>query len=459
MANEFGIDLIRDNFDLIKKNIKEVLKDDDIFNNFFKNIILFNLIENKLFLIVQNSFIKNIINNNYLNLIKNVIKQTLDINVDIEILTNIEAENIHLDNKNVDINKLNEETSKKNNINLDLSFNNFVVGNFNKNAYNAVKSIFNQKYFNPMFISGGVGLGKTHLLNAIGNEFVKLHPLKKVLYVSSDEFIRQVYAALSSKDHNEIEELKNKYQDIDLLLFDDIQFLAKKDKINEIFFSIFNNNVKKGKIIIMTSDKSPQQLSGFEPRMKSRFNSGLFIEITKPNIETICEILEKKIKEYNNDYIFLKEIINYIARRNQEDIRKLEGCLHQIMFYITNTLPPNSIINISTVQKATEVLNQNEIQNFGYDIDPNIVIENVCIAYGLGSNIIKSKSRKKDISNARQVCMYVLRNKFNMPYEKIGKYFSNRNHATVIESIEKIESIIKKDEKLKNFIEKIYKNI
>ena len=141
------------------------------------------------------------------------------------------------------------------------------------------------------------------------------------------------------------------------------------------------------------------------------------------------------------------------------DIRKLEGYLHKVMFYAFNNLPPNSIITISTVQAATEVADYNEIKDIGYSVDPQIVIDQICSTYGVDPKQVKSKSRKQQISNARQVCQYVLRKKFAMPYEEIGTYFGNRNHSTIIESINKIEKTLQNDENLKNYIEKIYKNI
>jgi chromosomal replication initiator protein len=198
-----------------------------------------------------------------------------------------------------------------------------------------------------------VGLGKTHLLYSIGNEFLKLHPEKNVRYITTDEFIREVYNAFS-KGGSAIEDIKSKYQSYDLLLMDDIQFLAKKEKMNEIFFNIFNSNVSEGKIIIMTSDKPPVYLERFEERIKSRFVSGLTIKISNPDLTAMTNILEQKIKDVSGGFIFSKDSIQYIVHRNPRDVRQLEGYLHRILFYALNNLPPNAIITPEIIQKYIE---------------------------------------------------------------------------------------------------------
>lgn len=453
----YDLQLIKNKYVDIKNNIKKNINNEKTFNDFINNIILHSLNGNEIIFLVANEFIKTTITNNYLELIEHTINETLNSNFQCVFLTENEL-NFFKEDKTNNLNN-NIVNFNKANTNINFLFENFVVDNFNKNAFNALRTILNNKKWNPIFINSSVGLGKTHLLNAIGNEYLKFYPTANVLYVTSDEFIREIYKALSSSDHNEIERIKDKYQMVDVLLIDDIQFFSKKDKINEIFFNIYNHNIKEGKIIILSSDKPYNQLENFEDRMKSRFAHGLNIEITKPSIEAVVKILESKIKSNGEGYIFPKDTLNYIARRNQTDIRKLEGCLNQIVFYAFNNLPPNSIITIQTVQIATEKSRQDEVNNYGYDVDPELVIEQICLAYNIDMKLVKSKSRKKNISNTRQICMYVLRKKFNMPYAQIGTYFQNRNHSTIIESVDKIEKIIKNDESLKKFIENIYKNI
>ena len=456
----YDLKIIKDNFPSIKTNIKKIINDDQIYNDFIKNALFYNVIDGKIILLVPNKFIKSTIENNYIDQFKKSFNDIINNKLDVVFMTQEEIVALEQNNEKKD-NSLTPPISLGNtNTNSALSFENFYVAPFNKSAYNAIRTIFNTKQiWNPIFISGGVGLGKTHLLHAAGNEYTKLHPTSSIKYITSDAFVREIYNALSSKDPNAIETLKDKYQSYDLLLIDDIQFLAKKEKINEIFFNIFNYNISHNKIIIITSDKHPDELENFEPRMISRFTSGLHIQITKPSIEAMVHILEMKINEEFKGYVVSSDAINYIVRRNQDDIRKLEGYLHKVMFYAYNNLSPDSIITISTVQTATEVTDYNQIKTNGYSVDPQIVIDQICSTYGVDPKQVKSKSRKRQISNARQVCQYVLRKKFAMPYEEIGSYFGNRNHSTIIESINKIEQTLQKDENLKNYIEKIYKNI
>lgn len=474
MSINYDFEIIKSKFPEIKQELKSTISNQQVYNNFIKTITLYSLKENTLYLLVNNEFIKKTLEYNYLKLIQSVINKILLANFNIKLITKnetidtTEASKLTTNTQNKpkevkqEVKQIEKESvlfEPNTNTNPKYTFENLIISNFNKSAYTAIKSIFDKKLWNPIFINGGVGLGKTHLLHAAGNEFIKYNPNAKVLYVTSDTFIREVYNALASNNHLEIENLKNKYQSCDLLLFDDIQFLSKKEKINEIFFNIFNNNITKDLFIIMTSDKRPEELENFESRMQSRFSSGLTVEINKPSLDSIVNILENKISSLNEGYIFNKEAINYIARRNQNDIRKLEGFLHQIIFYAINNLAPNSIITVDVVENATKTSANQEIKEFGYDVDPNIVIENICIAYGVDPKSVKSKLRKKEIVNTRNVCIYVLRKKFNMPYEQIGKFFANRNHSTIIDSYNKINSMIEKDSNLKSFIEKIYKNI
>jgi chromosomal replication initiator protein len=302
-----------------------------------------------------------------------------------------------------------------------------------------------------------VGLGKTHLLYAIGNEFLKLHPDKTVRYVTTDEFIREIYNALSESG-NAIEAVKTKYREYDLLLIDDIQFLSKKEKMNEIFFNIFNSNISEGKIIVMTSDKAINYLENFEERMKSRFGSGLSIKISKPDLQAVTNILEQKIKDLEDGFIFTKDAINYIVHRNNKDIRQLEGYLHRILFYSVNNLPPNAIIDVKIIQQYIDK-EENPVQKeVGYDVDPNLIIEQISRAYNVDPEMVKSKIRTKQITLVRHICMHALRDKFNMSLEQIGSFF-HRDHTTVMEAIKKIETLLKESESLRVFITQLYNKI
>ena len=448
--------IIKNKFHDVKAELKRQINDDRLFADFIKPVLLYSFESNIIRFLVPNKFIKTTINNNYKELIKDVFNNALHTSFDVEFLTSDEV---------ADMEEKETKKSHKNvvfddsNINRNYSLENFVVSNFNKAAYNGVCTVLKEKKFNPIFVYGGVGLGKTNLLNGVGKEYMSLHPQHKVLYTTSSDFIRIIYNAISKSNSKEIEALKDKYESCDLLLFDDIQFLSNKEKISEIFFDIFNHNIQHNKFIIMTSDTPVEFLERFAKRMKSRFNSGLSVEIKKPSIESCLNILDEKIKEAKTSYIFPKDSLTYIVNRSQGDIRQLQGYLNNVLFHATNYLPEGSIITISNIKEATSSDRYSSMKERGYDIDPNVVINEVALNYGLTPQNIKSKSRKQNITHARHICVYILREKFNMTFEEIGKFFGDRSHTTIMDSYNKVGKLIKENDGLREFINKICKTL
>ncbi len=455
---------VQKNLNNLLVQAKEVLKKSDIDSTFFMEFVdpitICDVNDDVLFIKTKNIFAKQTLSSDYKKILEKEINKINNTNYQLKFVTENEinlTQQASNSSKKVSFDEIN--TKKPNGVNKNYTFSNFIVSEFNKTAYNAAQTVFKEKFWNQIFITGGVGLGKTHLLHAIGNEYKVRFPNKIIKYIPIDDFIREVYNAFSIGG-NSVELLKQKYESYDLLLLDDIQFLEKKEKINEIFFNIFNKNISNNKIIVMTSDKEPSLLKNLEARMKSRFHSGLYIRITKPDLNTIRKILEEKIKETNESFILTNDVINYICRRYNNDIRELEGFLHQILFYvINNNFPPNGIINLEMIKKINENENRDNLNKYGFDVNPEIVINQICAAYSVDPELIKSKNRTKQISLVRQVCMYVLREKFNMNYSQIGSFFSGRDHSTVIESIDNISKKIKKDEKLEEFIKNLYKKI
>lgn len=433
-------------------NLRESNTNKEFFDKFVGSLFVKSVDGNVVFVVAKNNFAKQVIINDFLNSIKTNFNKVENTNYDFNVIS--ENEN------KISLSRV--ESAQKGRtvgLNKDYTFDNLVVGSFNNAAYLAGKSIITDHFINPLFISANVGLGKTHILHAIGNEFIKAFPNKFVKYVSSDDFSRQVYKALISDDKTLIEKIKDEYASYDLLLLDDIQILANRTKINEVLFGIFNNNLKNNKYIVFTSDKNVDLLIGFEDRMKSRFHSGITLTIQKPDMDNVVEIINKKVLEANNVFTFSPDSIKYIARRNTGDIRRLGGDINQIFFYAANNLPKYSIIDLDVVKSVLAPGNINEINLFGFDIDPNIIIEQVCSSYGVKSEMVKSKSKLSSLITPRSVCMYVLRQKFNMTYAQIGQFFSGRDHSTVMSAIEKIEKVIKSDPNLKVTIENIYKKI
>lgn len=424
----------------------------EFFDKFVGTIKISSVNGNNVQLVAINNFAKQVIENDFLKDIENSFNSISGDNY----IFNIVSENQEKVNYTVGTFV---PIGKFINVNKEYNFDNFVVGDFNRSSCLAGKQITSENFISPLFISAGVGLGKTHLLHAIGNEYHKSFPNKNVKYISSDDFSREVYGALISEDKSEIEKIKNEYFSYDLLLIDDIQILSGRSKINEILFNIFNNAIQNKKIIVFTSDKNIDLMVGFEERMKSRFHSGITLTILKPSIESVIDIINKKMEENNKVYTLSSDAINFIARRNTNDIRRLMGDINQILFYCINNIEKYHVIDLETVKKIIAPTSTDEINSYGYDIDPNIVIDQICSVYSVRSDMVKSKSKLKALIMPRCVCMYVLREKFKMTYSQIGQFFSGRDHSTVMSSIEKIEKVIKSDMDLKANIENIYKKI
>ncbi len=401
---------------------------------------------------VPSIFAKSILVNDYKDKIDEILREKLKTNVNVEFLLPDEKKLSRFDNEMID----STPTNTDNGLIKEYTLNNFVVGEFNKSAYNAICAISNKlgTIYNPLFIYGSTGLGKTHLMIALGNLFFDKYPNKKIKYIECDVFIRDVFSAIS-KGGNFVEELKNYYSSIDLLLIDDIQYLSGKEKTNEIFFSIFNNLVKNNKQIVITSDKSPDCLDSLEERMVSRFNSGLTIKINKPEVDALKRIILNKINEDINSMMFSDDAINEIVKYYNNDLRKLIGFLNQISFYAIQNLSPNDVITKEIINKF---MNENSSISLNFDlkINPEIVISTICKWYSVKEELVKGKSRLKNLVSVRHICMYILREKLNMNYTDIGRLFSNRDHTTVMSGIAKITKQIETDEKLRKYLEDLY---
>lgn len=431
------------------------------FNNsfFYKNNFLlskyYKLIDKNFYVVVDTIFTKEVLTKDYISIIEHHL--SLLTNQSLKVVFILEDEKQLLD-KNINI-KQTIHNNDLDDLNEKLKFETYVVGKFNKNLYNAALTIVenNNININPLFIYGSTGLGKTHILNAIAFKFNNLYPNKKIKYISTEDFLRQAYSSIS-QGGTVIEEYKNSFNDVDLLLVDDIQFLTNKNTLNEIFFSIFNYLIKKNKIVVMTSDKAPETLK-IDERMMSRFNSGLTIKIPNPDIDTIKEIIVNKINNSFRKNQFSNTAINFIANRFNTDIRVLEGIINKILFFSLSNMEPDEVINEDKIKEILNLEIENGLLNNNYKVNPNIIIDNISLAYGVNPSLVTSKQRKKEIAFPRKVCMYVLREKLNMSYGEIGKYFSNRDHSTVIDSVNIIAETIKKDNKLKTFIDDVIKKI
>ena len=325
------------------------------------------------------------------------------------------------------------------------TFANFVVGRSNAQAQVAAMTCAsNPGYvFNPLFIYGNSGLGKTHLLNAIGNHIFSLYPEKKIGFISGLEFVEGVYKA---SQENRYDDFKKGFQELDILLVDDVQFLANKKKTHELFFEIFNVLVNNRKQICITCDSTPDEIKGLEERMISRFNQGLNVNIEAPEYETSINILKMKIANSTatSQISIDDDVLNYLATNFSQDVRSLEGAVNRLLFYSINFPLPDEDRDHISLRLAIEAF-KDQIKEGHNELAISTVRKAVCDYYNLTKQQITSANRTKNISIARQIAMYLCRKLVDATYDDIGKEFGGRDHSTVMSSCVTVEKKIKTD--------------
>lgn len=325
------------------------------------------------------------------------------------------------------------------------TFDSFISGDSNSLALNAAKVVAEHPgvKYNPLFIYSGVGLGKTHLLHAIGNYIYKHNKKLKLTYATTEELVNDFLLSINNIKESSKKAFNEKYRDCDVLLIDDIQFLAGKTATQEAFFNLFNQLYTNQKQIIITSDKAPKDLSNLEERLTSRFGCGLIVDIQTPKIETRVAIL--KYKAMKEKFMLSNEVAFYIAEISKtQSIREMEGYLNRVIFSSSLLMK-----NIDTQEMAAEVLS--EIVNekiSGKNIDKDIIIETVSTYLNISIKDIFSKTRKQEVVFARQLCIYLISQMLSLPLASIGKLF-NRDHTTIMHAKNKIETDLKTDKKLK----------
>ena len=339
------------------------------------------------------------------------------------------------------------------NLNPKYTFDTFVVGSNNNLAHAAALAVAESpgEIYNPLFIYGGVGLGKTHLMHAIAHFILKNTPDAKILYVTSETFTNELIDAIRNKNNTTTTEFREKYRNNDVLLIDDIQFIIGKESTQEEFFHTFNTLYESKKQIIISSDKPPKEIETLEERLRSRFEWGLTVDIQSPDYETRMAILRKKeeLEGYNID----NEVITYIATNIKSNIRELEGALTKVMAYSRLN---KCEINLKMAEEALKDIISPGAQR---EVTPELIIQIVAEHFGLTPQDIASQKRTKEIVYPRQIAMYLCRDMLATPLQTIGSFLGGRDHTTIIHGADKISSDLKKDETLRNTIEILKKKI
>jgi len=327
---------------------------------------------------------------------------------------------------------------KKTNLNPKYTFDNFIVGSFNELAHAAACSIIQKpgQVYNPLFVYGGVGVGKTHLLQAIGNKLNQNEKLTTIKYTQAEKFSQELVQAIRNKS---MDNFKEKYRKLDLLIIDDVQFITGKNKTQEELFHTFNSLYDKNKQIVFSSDRPPNAIPLIEERLRSRFEGGMIADISHPDFETRLAILKSKCSE--KEIKISEEILNWIASHIQKNIRELEGALNKVA--ATNSLNGNSL-----GEKEFKKILKDFTCSMKKNTTPQKIIESVSNFYDVKIINLTDKTRKKEFVHPRQVAMYLLRSELNLSYPSIGEKFGKRDHTTSIHSCEKIKKELEENESL-----------
>ena len=403
---------------------------------------------------VPNRFVLDWVKNNYANIIQNVLSDLSSVSYRLELKVNgsareafsqkSETNDIVTSKKN---NTLNSVTENNTNITLNrkYSFSEFVSGSSNQFAYAAAMAVANNpaSTYNPLYIYGGVGLGKTHLISAIGNEIANNNKLNKICYYTSEKFTNEL---INSLRYSKMDEFRNKFRNMDVLLIDDIQFIAGKERTQAEFFHTFNTLYESHKQIVLTSDTFPKDMPGLEDRLRSRFEWGLIADIQPPDIETKLAIL--KLKAEQNGIILPEDVAFFLASSVSSNVRELEGYLIRVGAYASLTS------TTMTLDMTKEVL-KDIIADKNKEITIEEIIKVTCSYYNIKVSEIKSSKRVKTVVLPRQIAMYLSRQLTNSSYPEIGEKFGGKDHSTIIHAIKKIEKIIETDFNLKNIIQNL----
>ena len=402
---------------------------------------------NTLILVASSTTAKNQLLKNHKIQLQNAINEVFNDNINFEILDQNEKDEYIKTNTPAKNQKVEEEDNKTNsNFNEKYTFDNFVVGKSNQFVYAAAKSVAENpgQKFNPLFIYGGVGLGKTHLLHAIGNYIKSAYPDKKIMYATCEKFTNDYIESLRANKDMANFEFREKYRNLDVLMIDDIQFISNKTSTQEEFFHTFNDLYQRQKQIIIASDRPPKEIATLEERLRSRFTSGLIQDIQTPDFETRVAILRKKAQQ--EKYSIDDEVINFIAEKIDTNIREMEGILSKVFFFAT-LLGKKS----ATLEEAYEAMKEN-MDEIKEGLSPDMVIDTVCKYFNISKNDIVGKKKNKEIVEPRMICIYLICELLDLPLVAIGKKFGDRDHTTIMHARDKITEQIKTNNKIKVYI-------
>lgn len=448
------MEYIKENWNLIKETLRTEYDLSDISYNTWVKPLNFHSVKDDIVTIVipsDQAHALKYISSKYKSYFQVTISEMLDHTYDIAFILESDAEtendilsspgnayNIHHENAN---------------LNAKYRFDTFVVGNNNKFAHSASLAVAESpgEAYNPLYLYGGAGLGKTHLMHSIGHFILDQNPDKKVLYVTSENFTNEVIESIRSGSASKMTKLREKYRTVDVLLIDDVQFIIGKESTQEEFFHTFNVLHTAGKQIILSSDKPPKEMETLEERFRSRFEWGLIADIQPPDYETRMAILKKNAENYHREID--EEVFKYIASNVKSNIRELEGAFNKVIAFSRLNKVEITLDNVEEALK--DIISPDVVKQ----VTPQLIINVVAEHFGITSEDIISKRRNSEFVLPRQICMYLCRKLTAESLQNIGKALGKKDHTTVLHGIDKITADVKVNEELKNRIDIIIKKI
>lgn len=447
------MDAIRENWNLIKETLRKEYELSDISYSTWIAPLTFHEVKDNVVTIMipsDQAHALNYISSKYKSFFQVTISEMMDHTYQIAFVLEKDVDkdssrSVQQTNPSYNINY------EKANLNPKYKFDTFIVGSNNKMAHSASLAVAESpgNIYNPLFIYGGAGLGKTHLMHSVGHFILERNPEKKIIYVTSEDFTNEVIDCIRSGEAVKMNKFRDKYRTVDVLLIDDVQFIIGKESTQEEFFHTFNTLRDAGKQIILTSDKPPKDMETLEERLRSRFEWGLIVDIQPPDYETRMAILKKNAENYSKD--INDDVLNYIAENIKSNIRELEGAFNKIVAF--SKLNKVDI----TLSHAEEALKDIIYPDKPKEITPTLIIEVVAEHFGINPDDITSKKRNSEYVQPRHIAMYLCREITSTSLVNIGKIMGKRDHTTVMNGIKNISERIKTDSELKNRIE-IIKN-
>lgn len=450
------MDEIKENWLTVKETIRREYNISDIsYQTWVAPLEFYNIVDDVVSIIIPSdqAHALNYISSKYKSFFQVTLTEMFDHNYDVKFILEKDAKSSDIEKEKTTVNPIYNINYESANLNPKYKFDTFVVGSNNKLAHAASLAVAESpgEVYNPLYLYGGPGLGKTHLMHSIGHFILEQNPDKKVLYVTSEEFTNEVIESIRSGNAASMTKLRDKYRTVDVLMVDDVQFIIGKESTQEEFFHTFNALHAARKQIVLSSDKPPKEMETLDERFRSRFEWGLIADIQPPDYETRMAILRKNAESYDKQID--EEIIKYIATNIKSNIRELEGAFNKIIaFAKLNKVD-------LTIESAEEALKDVIYPNKAKEITPTLIINVVAEHFGVKPEDITSKKRNSEFVQPRQVVMYLCRELTDVSQVNIGKILGKKDHTTVIHGVKKIEAEMENNEELRNKIDIIIKKL